>query len=299
MERVGFVGTGIMGAPMARNALKAGFGVTVTNRTLARAEPLAKDGATVVKTPREVAERSDIVVTMVPNTPHVDAAVFGPDGVAAGAREGMLLIDMSTISPSATRDFAERAAKNRPPFRTLDAPVSGGEPGAIEARLSIMIGGDAADVKRAMPLFEALGKTIVHIGDHGAGQACKLANQIAVALNNLGVSEALVFAASQGIDLEKTRQVIAGGAGSSWAMQNYAPKMLAGDFRPGFMVDLQQKDLRLVLDNAFADHISLPGAALAHELYNALQRDGGGREGNLALIKVIERLSGIEARVRS
>ena len=299
MERIGFVGTGIMGAPMARNAMKAGFAVTVTNRTLARAEPLAKDGATVVKTPREVAEGSDIVVTMVPNTPHVDEAVFGPDGVVAGAREGLLLIDMSTISPSATREFAERAATNKPPFRTLDAPVSGGELGAIEARLSIMIGGDAADVERAMPLFEALGKTIVHIGDHGAGQACKLANQIAVALNNLGVSEALVFAASQGIDLEKTRQVIAGGAGSSWAMQNFAPKILAGDFRPGFMIDLQQKDLRLVLDNAYAGHVSLPGAALVHELYNALQRDGGGREGNLALIKVIERLSGIEARVRS
>ena len=299
MERIGFVGTGIMGAPMARNAMKAGFAVTVTNRTLARAEALAKDGATVVKTPREVAERSEIVVTMVPNTPHVDEAVFGPDGVAAGARDGLLLVDMSTISPSATKDFAERAAKNRPPFRLLDAPVSGGELGAIEARLSIMIGGDAADVKRAMPLFEALGKTIVHIGDHGAGQACKLANQIAVALNNLGVAEALVFAASQGIDLEKTRQVIAGGAGSSWAMQNFAPKILAGDFRPGFMIDLQQKDLRLVLDNAYAGHVSLPGAALVHELYNALQRDGGGREGNLALIKVIERLSGIEARVRS
>jgi 3-hydroxyisobutyrate dehydrogenase len=299
VERVGFVGTGIMGAPMARNALKAGFAVTVTNRSLPRAEPLAKDGATVVKTPREVAERSDIVVTMVPNTPDVEAAVFGTDGVAAGAREGMLLIDMSTISPAATRDFADRAAKNRPPFRTLDAPVSGGEIGAIEARLSIMIGGDATDVKRAMPLFEALGKTIVHIGDHGAGQACKLANQVAVAINNLGVSEALVFAASQGIDLEKTRQVIAGGAGSSWAMQNYAPKMLAGDFRAGFMIDLQQKDLRLVLDNAFGEHISLPGAALVHELYNALQKDGGGREGNHALIKVIERLSKIEARTRS
>ena len=299
MERIGFVGTGIMGGPMARNALKTGFAVTVTNRTPARAEPLAKDGATVVKTPREVAERSDIVVTMVPNTPDVEAAVFGPDGVAAGARNGLLLIDMSTISPAATRAFAERAAKNRPPFRTLDAPVSGGEIGAIEARLSIMIGGGAADVKRAMPLFAALGKTIVHIGDHGAGQACKLANQIAVAINNLGVSEALVFAASQGIDLEKTRQVIAGGAGSSWAMQNYAPKMLAGDFRPGFMIDLQQKDLRIVLENASADHISVPGAALVHELYNALQRDGGGREGNHALIKVIEKLSGIEARARS
>jgi 3-hydroxyisobutyrate dehydrogenase len=161
-----------------------------------------------------------------------------------------------------------------------------------------MVGGDEPDVKRAMPLFEALGKTIVHIGGHGAGQACKLANQIAVAINNLGVSEALVFAKAQGIDLERTRQVIAGGAGSSWAMQNYAPKMLAGDFRPGFMVDLQQKDLRLVLDNAYGDHVSLPGTALVHAMYVALQHDGGGREGNHALLRVIERLSGIEARQR-
>ena len=233
--------------------MKAGFAVTVTNRTLARAEALAKDGATVVKTPREVAERSDIVVTMVPNTPHVDEAVFGSGrrrggrarGTAPRRHEHDLAHPPRASSPSARRRTGRRS-------RWLDAPVSGGELGAIEARLSIMIGGDAADVKRAMPLFEALGKTIVHIGDHGAGQACKLANQIAVALNNLGVAEALVFAASQGIDLEKTRQVIAGGAGSSWAMQNFAPKILAGDFRPGFMIDLQQKDLRLVLDNAYA-----------------------------------------------
>ena len=297
-ERVGFVGTGIMGAPMARNALKAGFAVTVTNRTLARAEPLAKDGATVVKTPREVAQRSDIVVTMVVDSPDVEAVLFGADGVAAGAHDGLLAIDMSTISPARTKEFAERAAKNRPPFKTLDAPVSGGEIGAIEARLSIMIGGEASDVERARPLFEALGKTIVHVGAHGAGQATKLANQIAVALNNLGVAEALVFAASQGIDLEKVRQVIAGGAGMSWAMANYAPKMLAGDFRPGFMVDLQQKDLRLVLDGAYAGHVSLPGTSLVHALYTALQQDGGGREGNHALLRVVERLSGIEARQR-
>src|SRR6266550_1158537 len=299
MERVGFVGLGIMGAPMARNAIKAGFPVTVTNRTLDRAKPLGEAGATVVRTPKEVAERSDLVVTMVTSSPDVEAVTFGEDGVAAGAHPGLLAIDMSTISPTASRDFAKRAAASRPPFHTLDAPVSGGEVGAIEARLAIMVGGDALDTKRAMPLFEALGKTIVHIGDHGAGQACKLANQIAVALNNLGVSEALVFAKAQGIDLERTRQVIAGGAGSSWAMHNYAPKMLAGDFRPGFMIDLQQKDLRIVLDNASADHLSVPGAALAHELYNALQASGEGRDGNHALIKVIERLSGIEARVRS
>ncbi len=298
-ERVGVVGTGIMGAPMARNLLAAGFPVAVTNRTLSRAEPLAKDGATVVRTPREVAERSDVVVTMVVDSPDVEAVLFGPDGIAAGAHEGLLAIDMSTISPARTRELAERAAAHRPPFRTLDAPVSGGEVGAIEARLSIMIGGDAPDVERARPLFEAMGKTIVHIGGHGAGQACKLANQIAVALNNLGVGEALVFAASQGIDLERVRQVIAGGAGSSWAMQNYAPKMLAGDFRPGFMVDLQQKDLRLVLGDADAAHLSLPGTALAHHLYNALQAAGEGRDGNHALMKVIERLSGIEARVKA
>jgi 2-hydroxy-3-oxopropionate reductase len=297
-ERIGFVGTGIMGAPMARNARKAGFEVTATNRTLSRAEALSKDGITVVKTPREVAQRSDIVVTLVVDSPDVEGVLFGPEGIASGAHDGLLAIDMSTISPKRTKEFAERASKNRPAFHTLDAPVSGGEIGAIEARLSIMIGGDAADVERAKPLFEALGKTIVHIGDHGAGQACKLANQVAVAINNLGVAEALVFAASQGIDLEKTRQVIAGGAGSSWAMQNYAPKMLAGDFRPGFMVDLQQKDLRLVLGDADAAHLSLPGASLAHELYNALQAAGEGRDGNHALLKVIERLSGIEARAK-
>ena len=295
--RVGFVGLGMMGQPMARNALKAGFPVTVTNRTLSRAEPLRADGASVVKTPREVAQRSDIVVTMVTSSPDVEQVTFGPDGIADGVHEELLAIDMSSISPVATRAFAERAAERG--FRTVDAPVSGGEIGAVEARLSIMVGGDDADVARARPLFEALGKTIVHIGGHGAGQACKLANQIAVAINNLGVSEALVFAAAMGIDLERTQQVIAGGAGSSWAMQNYAPKMLAGDFKPGFMVDHQQKDLRNVLAAADTANVSLPGTSLAHALYNALQRDGGGREGNLAIIKVIERLSGIEARVRS
>ena len=295
--RIGFVGLGIMGRPMARNAQAAGFPVTVTNRTLAKADELKAAGATVVRTPREVAQRSDIVVTMVTDAPEVEAVTFGPDGIAEGAHDGLLVVDMSSISPVASRDFAERAKTKG--FATLDAPVSGGEIGAIEARLSIMVGGEPADVERARPLFAALGKTVVHIGGNGAGQACKLANQIAVAINNLGVSEALVFAAAMGIDLERTRQVIAGGAGSSWAMENYAPKALAGDFKPGFMVDHQQKDLRNVLDVAYDSHVSLPGTSLAHALYSALQRDGGGREGNLAIIKVIERLSGVEARVRS
>ncbi len=296
MERVGVVGLGIMGLPMARNLLKAGFPVAVTNRTLSRAEPLRAEGATVCRTPNEVAAHSDVVVSMVTSSPDVEAVTFGPDGIADGAHAGLLAIDMSTISPDVAKDVARRAAERG--FRTIDAPVSGGEIGAIEARLSIMVGGDDADVERAMPVLRALGKTIVHMGPHGAGQATKLANQIAVALNNLGMSEALVFAAAQGLDVAKTREVIASGAGMSWAMANYAPKILAGDFAPGFLVDLQQKDLRLVLDAAYAAKTALPGTALAHSLYTALQQAGEGRDGNHALIKVLERLSGVEARAK-
>lgn len=295
-ERIGVVGLGIMGLPMARNLLKAGFPVAVTNRTLSRADPLKAEGATVCGTPKEVAARSDIVITMVTTSPDVESVTFGEGGIAEGAHDGLLVIDMSTISPDVSRSIAERAAERG--FKVLDAPVSGGQVGAVEARLSIMIGGEDADVARATPVFQALGKTIVHMGPHGAGQATKLANQIAVVLNNLGVSEALVFAAAQGLDLAKAREVIAGGAGGSWAMANYAPKILAGDFAPGFMVDLQQKDLRLALDAAYATKTSLPGTALTHALYTALQQAGGGREGNHSLIKAIERLSGVEARAK-
>jgi len=297
LERLGVVGLGIMGLPMARNLLKAGFPVAVTNRTLSRADELKEAGATVCRTPREVAERSDVVITMVTDSPDVEAVTFGQDGVADGAHDGLLAVDMSTISPDVARDVARRAAERA--FRVLDAPVSGGQIGAVEARLTIMVGGDEADVRRAMPVFQALGKTIVHMGPHGAGQATKAANQIAVVLNNLGVSEALVFAAAQGLDLVKVREVIASGAGGSWAMQNYAPKILAGDFSPGFMVDLQQKDLRIALDAAYRKRASLPGTALVHALYTALQQAGEGRDGNHALIKVIERMSGVEARANA
>ena len=296
MERVGVVGLGIMGLPMARNLLRAGFPTSVWNRTAARAEPVRAEGATVLRSPKDLASASDIVISMVTDSPDVEAVTFGPEGIAEGAHDGLLAIDMSTISPDVSRDLARRAAERG--FRVLDAPVSGGQIGAVEARLTIMVGGDEADVERAMPVFRALGKTIVHMGPHGAGQATKAANQIAVALNNLGVSEALVFAAAQGLDVAKVREVIASGAGGSWATVNYAPKILAGDFAPGFMVDLQQKDLRIALDAAYAKRASLPGTALVHELYTALQRSGEGRDGNHALIKVIERLSGVEARAK-
>jgi 3-hydroxyisobutyrate dehydrogenase len=297
MERVGVVGLGIMGLPMARNLLKAGFPVSVTNRTASRAETLRAEGATICSSPKEVAARSEVVITMVTDSPDVEAVTFGPDGIADGSHGGLLAIDMSTISPGVARSIATRGAERG--FHTLDAPVSGGELGAVEARLTIMIGGESSDIERAMPIFRALGKTIVHMGPHGSGQATKLANQIAVALNNLGVSESLVFAAAQGLDPAKVREVIASGAGGSWAMVNYAPKILAGDFSPGFMVDLQQKDLRLVLDAAFATHTPLPGTGLTHALYTALQQAGGGREGNHALIKAIERIAGVVARAKA
>ena len=294
MERIGFVGTGIMGAPMARNAVRAGFAVTITNRTLARAEPLAKDGATVVKTPREVAERSDIVVTMVPNTPDVEAAVFGPDGGAAGARDGLLLIDMSTISPSVTREIAEVARAQGVHF--LDAPVSGGEGGAITGTLSIMVGGDAAVFTDCLPILQALGKNIIYMGGNGTGQLTKLCNQIAVAVTNLAMSEALIFAAKAGVDLEKMHQAISGGAAGSWQLSNLAPRILQRDFAPGFMVKLQQKDLRLVLQEADRLRLALPATSLVHTLFNALETMGAGEEGTQALVKVLEHLAGVEVK---
>lgn len=293
-ERIGFIGLGVMGLPMARNLMKAGFRLTVADIVPDRAALLGAAGAAVAGTASEVATRSDIVISMVPNSPDVEAVYFGPHGIADSVRAGMLAIDMSTIAPAVARRVAQRSA--RIGLATLDAPVTGGELGAIQGTLTVMIGGERSDVDRATPLFTAMAKAAVHIGPHGAGQTCKLANQIAVAVNNLAASEALVFAASQRIDLEKVREVLASGSGSSWAMKTFAPKMLARDFRPGFTIDLQQKDLRLVLDTAFDAHVSLPGTALTHQLYSALQQDGGGREAHIALIKAIERLSGIEAR---
>ncbi len=296
-ERVGFIGLGVMGLPMARNLIKAGFALTVNDRVAERAAMVGKEGARLAGSAREVTESSDVVISMVPSSPDVEAVYFGPGGIAEAARPGLLTIDMSTIAPSVAKKVAEKAAALG--LRTLDAPVTGGEIGAVQGSLTVMIGGDAEDVARAMPLFTAMGKSVVHIGPHGAGQTCKLANQIAVAVNNLAASEALVFAASQGIDLEKVREVLASGSGSSHAFRTFAPKMLVGDFRPGFTIDLQQKDLRLVLDTAFDAHVSLPGTALTHQLYSALQQEGGGKQAHIALIRAIERLSGVEARTSS
>jgi 3-hydroxyisobutyrate dehydrogenase len=294
--RVGLIGLGIMGKPMAENLLRAGFPLTVYNRSQKRADSLRDMGAQVVASPRDVAAGSEVIITIVSDSPDVLAVILGANGVIEGVQGGSVLIDMSTISPQVTRDIAAKL-KDRG-VQMLDAPVSGGQKGAIEGTLSIMVGGDAEVLERVRPVLLAMGKTITHIGSNGMGQVCKLANQIAVGVNNLAVSEALIFAAKAGADPEKVLQALQGGAANSWAFQNLAPKILRRDFSPGFMVKLQQKDLRLVLDAARELSLPLPGTALTHQLYHAVETRGGGDEGNHALIKSLEALAAAEVKAR-
>lgn len=293
-ERIGLIGLGIMGKPMGKNLLKAGYALTVWNRTSGRDAELKGLGAKGAASPRGVAENSDIVITMVGDSPDVQEVVLGENGVIHGIKAGAVLVDMSTISPQVTREIA--AALKEKKVDMLDAPVSGGEKGAIEGTLSIMVGGDAAVLERVRPVFDAMGKRIVHIGENGMGQVCKLANQIAVVLNNLAMSEALVFAAKSGADVAKVLEAIQAGAAGSWALNNYAPKILRRDFSPGFLVSLQQKDLRLVMEASGELNLALPGTALTYELQKALQAWGLDREGNFAVVKVIEKLAGVEVK---
>ncbi len=291
-ERVGFIGLGIMGRGMARNLLQAGFPLRVWNRTASRMDELVSAGAAAGASPADVAAHSDIVISCVSDTPDVEAVLLGADGVIAGAQPGMLVIDMSTISPQATETIAEQLAAKG--IAMLDAPVSGGSEGATRGTLSIMVGGSDDQVARAMPLFEAMGKTITHVGGTGSGQTVKLVNQILVVGNALAMSEALLFAQAGGVDLHKAFDAVSQGAGSSWMFSNRGPQILARDWRPGFTVDLQQKDLRLVL--AAADQLGAPllGTSLVFNLYRTLQSRGLGGDGNHALIKALEQLAGFE-----
>jgi 3-hydroxyisobutyrate dehydrogenase len=291
-ERIGFIGLGIMGRGMARNLLKGGFAPTVWNRTASRADELAAEGAAVGENPADVAAKSDIVITCVSDTPDVEQVILGEQGVIHGAKDGLLVIDMSTISPQATESIAAKLAEQG--VRMLDAPVSGGSEGAARGTLSIMVGGDAADVERAMPAFQAMGKTITHVGGIGSGQTVKLANQILVVGNMLAAAEALLFAQAGGVDLEKTLQAVVGGAAGSWMLANRGPQVLKRDWRPGFTIDLQQKDVRLILSAADQLGVPLPGTALIFQLYRTLQAQGLGAEGNHALVKALEHLAGFE-----
>jgi len=294
-ERVGFIGLGIMGRGMARNILKAGFPLRVWNRTASRMDELAAEGAGPASSPGDLAFHSDIIITCVSDTPDVEQVLLGEGGVIHGARPGSLVIDMSTISPRATQRIAAQLAERH--IHMLDAPVSGGSEGAARGTLSIMVGGDVTQFERALPVFQAMGTTITHLGPIGAGQTTKLVNQILVVGHALAMSEALLFAQAGGVDLRKALEAVSGGAAGSWMLSNRGPQILVRDWRPGFTIDLQQKDLRLVLQEADRLGVPLPGTALIHQLYRTLQARGLGHEGNHALIKALENLAGIEIGV--
>ena len=290
-ERVGFIGLGIMGGPMAGNILKAGFPVTVWNRTASRAEPLAGAGAQVAGSPREVAAQSDIIITMVTASEDVRGVTLGEDGVVHGARSGAVVVDMSTISPQVTREIAEALQAHG--IAMLDAPVSGGDVGARNATLSIMVCGDAAVVERVRPVFEAMGKKITHIGPSGAGQTCKLVNQILVVGNNMAMAEALTFATRAGVDVGRVLEAVSGGAAGSWQLSNLGPRILKRDFAPGFSIRNQQKDLRLALEAADQMGLPLMSTSLIHNLFRVLEAEGLADEGTQALVKALEKLTGV------
>nr|AUN36435.1 2-hydroxy-3-oxopropionate reductase [uncultured bacterium] len=291
-QRIAFLGTGIMGAPMAVHLLRAGYEVSCFNRTLSKTQPIVDAGGKAFNSPREAAQGADVIITMVTDGPDVEAVLFGDNGALSEAKEGVLCIDMTTMSPALTLDIAARAQEKG--ARTLDAPVTGGEIGAKNATLSIMVGGDQDDFEEARPIFEVLGKTITYCGDHGAGQSVKLCNQICGAMNLLGVCEALTLGEKMGVDPEIIVQVINGGAGASWAMQNLAPKINAKDWSPGFMVETQQKDMRLIAEAADQTLTALPGAALAQQLWRAVEAQGDNRDGIQAMAKVLRALSHLE-----
>lgn len=294
MERIGFIGLGIMGKPMAHNLLKAGYSLTVYNRSDGPVEELVAAGATAAASPQAVAANADVIITIVTDTPDVQQVLLGENSVIHTITQDAVVIDMSTISPTATREIASMIQEKGASM--LDAPVSGGEGGAIASTLSIMVGGEEAVFNRCLPIFETLGKNIVHIGQSGAGQLTKLCNQIAVAVTNLAMSEALIFGAKAGLDLKKMQHAIQGGAAGSWQLSNLAPRVLERDFAPGFMVKLQQKDLRLVLQEADRLKLSLPATSLVHHLFHALESQGAGDEGTQALVRVLEQLAGVEVK---
>lgn len=292
MASIGFIGLGIMGHAMATNLLAAGVDLSVWNRTARRGDDLVEGGAQALASPADVAALCDIVMVCVSDTPDVEHVVFGTEGVASRLRPDGLIIDHSTISPEVTKEFAQRISELGGHW--LDAPVSGGSEGAVRATLSIMVGGNESQVIRAMPYLEIVGSTITHVGPTGAGQLVKAVNQILVVLNQLAVSEALLLAEAGGLDLDTVIRAVEGGAAGSWMLSNRGPQMVERDWRPGFTIDLQQKDLRLVLGAADNMGVPLPGTALVFQLYRALQQRGLGSDGNHALVKALEAMCGVE-----
>jgi 3-hydroxyisobutyrate dehydrogenase len=292
--RVGWIGTGVMGSSMCGHVLDAGYAVTVHNRTRSRAEPLLARGATWADTPAEVAVASDLVFGIVGFPADVRAVYLGNEGALGAASPGAVIVDMTTSEPSLAVEICD-AAKAKG-VGAVDAPVSGGDVGARNATLSIMVGGEEADVERVRPLFEVMGKTIVHEGGAGAGQHTKMVNQILIATGMIGVCEALLYGYKAGLDLEKVLEAVAGGAAGSWSLSNYGPRILAGNFEPGFVVEHFVKDMGIALAEARRMNLALPGLALAQQLYVALVAQGGGRNGTHTLMLALASLSNVDWR---
>ena len=285
---VGFIGLGIMGKPMVANLIKGGHTLFLTSRSGVPQE-LTSAGGKACASAKEVAQKADIIITMVPDTPDVEKALFGKDGVAEGLSSGKIVVDMSSISPIETKAFAERIKKTGADY--VDAPVSGGEVGAKNAALTIMVGASEAAFAKVKPLFELMGKNITLVGDVGAGQVCKVCNQIIVALNIEAVGEALLLASKAGVDPGKVRQALMGGFASSRVLEVHGERMVKRTFDPGFRIELHQKDLNLALSSARALKMSLPNTATAQELFSACQAQGGGKWDHSAMVKALEALA--------
>ncbi|MBN9387930.1 MAG: 2-hydroxy-3-oxopropionate reductase [Chloroflexi bacterium] len=285
-DKIGFIGLGIMGKPMAHNLLKAEYDLTVFNRSQQAIEELVAAGAKAAENPRQVAEKADVLITMLPDSPDVEAVLAGENGVLAGLKPGGLLIDMSTISPVVSRKLAEAASQQG--ISMLDAPVSGGDKGAIAGTLSIMVGGSEADYERALPIFQALGKTITYCGPNGAGQTVKACNQVVVALTIEAVSEALVLGTKAGVDPEIILKVLGGGLAQNRVMEMRGPNFIQHKYEPGFKVKLHHKDLGIVLDTAKAFGLDLPVTPLVDGMLAALIDQGKGELDHSALLEVVE-----------
>jgi 3-hydroxyisobutyrate dehydrogenase len=294
--RVGWIGTGVMGSSMCGHLLDAGFAATVFNRTRSKADALIARGASWADSPRAVAEASDVVVTMVSFPSDVRQVILGDAGVLAGSKSGNIIVDMTTSEPSLAIEIARQAREKG--VYSVDAPVSGGDVGAREARLSIMMGGDREAVDALAPVWQAMGKTIVHQGGPGAGQHTKMVNQTLIATNMIGVCEALLYAYQAGLDLETVMQSVASGAAGSWSLSNLGPRIIANNFDPGFFVEHFLKDMGIALSEARRMNLALPGLALAEQLYLALKAQGQGRAGTHALELALAALSGIDWKNR-
>jgi 2-hydroxy-3-oxopropionate reductase len=289
---IGFIGPGIMGGPMALNLMKGGYKLWGYARRPEAMKKLVDAGATACASAAEVGQHADVIFLIVSDTPDVESVIFGENGIAKGARSGSVIVDMSTISPTATKVFAERLAKQG--VEMLDAPVSGGEGGAISGTLSIMVGGKTSVFEQVKPLFECMGKNIVHVGDNGAGQVAKSCNQIVVAVTIQAVAEALTFASKNGADAAKVRDALMGGFAGSKVMEVHGKRMLDNDFKPGFKVGLHQKDMRIVMETAHQLGVALPAAALVTQNLNALMGTGDSELDSAAVVKVVKRMSGMD-----